>query len=429
MKIRNGFSLIKLDRLCLVLALIGLSACGSVGVLAPTPNIFGNGAYPVGDVSRNNQTTQPSIFYMTDRFAEQVEGETVYGAERSNATVFGASTVSFGDDLDWASLSAASGQAMRSDEIDLSVVSTREILKFDETPNPFTIVNGSPVRTPEAVQSYNSKRAIFHDEIRKQMRLSGKNEVVIFVPGFNNTFEDGLFALANIWHFSGRQGVPILYSWPAGAGGLFGYFRDRESGEFTIFHLKEFLSQLTEIRELRKIHIVAHSRGTDVITTALREMIIATRNQGKNAKTELKIANLIMAAPDLDFAVVRQRLIAEGFGASIGQITVYMNRGDTALGIAQRLMAGQRFGRLSQDQLQDVDRQIFSQVKTVSFVNVDGVTGLTGHAYYRTNPGVLSDVARIIGESAPPGSAARPLRRIDGNFWNMPIGYPQNGAF
>ena len=166
-----------------------------------------------------------------------------------------------------------------------------------------------------------------------------------------------------------------------------------------------------------------------MITTALREMIIATRNQGKNAKTELKIANLIMAAPDLDFAVVRQRLIAEGFGASIGQITVYMNRGDTALGIAQRLMAGQRFGRLSQDQLQDVDRQIFSQVKTVSFVNVDGVTGLTGHAYYRTNPGVLSDVARIIGESAPPGSAARPLRRIDGNFWNMPIGYPQNGAF
>ena len=223
--------------------------------------------------------------------------------------------------------------------------------------------------------------------------------------------------------------MPILYSWPAGAGGLFGYFRDRESGEFTIFHLKEFLSQLSEIPELKKIHIVAHSRGTDVISTALREMIIAERNQGKDPKRSLKIANLVMAAPDLDFAVVRQRLIAEGFGASIGQITVYMNQSDTALGIAQRLMAGQRFGRLSQNRLKDVDREIFAQVKTVSFINVDGVKGLTGHAYYRTNRNVLSDIARIIRESARPGSPSRPLRRIDGNFWNMPVGYPNSGAF
>ena len=429
MKKHNGSPLAHLQRLCLVVALIGLSACGSARVLAPTPNVFGNGTYPEGDVSLSNQTTQPTIFFMTDRFAEQVDGEPVFGTERSSGTVFGASTVSFGDDLDWVSLSAASGKAKRSDKIELSVVSTREILKFDKTPNPFAIVNGVPVRTQEATLSYNRKRAIFHAEIRKQMQRAGKNEVVVFVPGFNNSFEDGIYSLADIWHFTGRHGVPILYSWPAGAGGLFGYFRDRESGEFTIFHLKEFLSQLSEIPELRKIHIVAHSRGTDVITTALREMIIATRSKGKNPKTELKIANLVMAAPDLDFAVVRQRLIAEGFGAAIGQITVYMNRGDTALGIAQRLMAGQRFGRLSQDQLKEVDREIFAKVKTVSFVNVAGVKGLSGHDYYRTNPGVLSDIAKIITESAPPGSSARPLRRIDGNFWNMRIGYPQNRAF
>ena len=428
MQTRIEYPFVSLHRFCLLVVLIALSACSPARVLAPTPNIW-NGAYPEGDVSPSNQTTQPTVFYITDRLADRTDGAAVYGSERSSSMVFGASTVSFGEDLDWASLSAASSEARRSDKISLNVVSNREILKFDKTPIPFTIVNGVPVRTRKAIQTYNRKRAIFQAEIRKQMRLAGKNEVVIFVPGFNNTFEDGIYSLADIWHFSGRHGVPILYSWPAGAGGLFGYFRDRESGEFTIFHLKEFLTQLSEIPELRKIHIVAHSRGTDVITTALREMIIASRSKGQNPKTTFKVANLVMAAPDLDFAVVRQRLIAEGFGAAIGQITVYMNRGDTALGIAQRLMAGQRFGRLSQDQLKEVDREIFSQVKTVSFVNVDGVRDLTGHAYYRTNPGVLSDIATIITESAPPGSSARPLRRIDGNFWNMPVGYPQNGAF
>lgn len=411
-------------RVLVLVALFGLSACSPIRVLAPTPNIFTNGAYPQSEIPQAYQTAQPSIFYITDRFATQRDGALFYGAERSSSMAFGVSTVSFGEDQDWQSLSTASGQVKRNEKIELSLVGNREILRFDKTPTPFAIVNGKPVPLPDAAASYNRKRAEFQAQIREQMRLANKNEVIIFVPGFNNSFEDGLFSLADIWHFSGRRGVPIVYSWPAGAGGLFGYFKDRESGEFTIFHLKEFLLQLSQIPELRKIHIVAHSRGTDVTTTALREMIIAVRNQGKNPKTELKIANLIMAAPDLDFAVVRQRLIAEGFGAAMGQVTVYMNRGDTALGLAQRLMAGQRFGKLTESRLKAADKDIFSEVKTVNFVNVEGVRGLTGHAYYRTNRNVLSDIATIIRQSARPGSPARPLRRIEGNFWNMSAEYP-----
>jgi esterase/lipase superfamily enzyme len=416
--------MINLRRLILLVALIGFSACSSVRVLAPTPNVFTNGGYPQGDIPPAYRTTQPSIFYVTDRYEERRDGDLSYGAERSSSMAFGVSIVSFGEGQNWQSLSSASGQAKRDTKIKFGIVESREILRFDKTPIPFEVVNGRPVRTPEAVASYNRKRAEFQDHIRQQMRIANRNEVVIFVPGFNNSFEDGLYSLADIWHFSGRRGVPVLYSWPSGAGGLFGYFTDRESGEFTVFHFKELLKQLSQIPELRKIHIVAHSRGTDVTTTALREMIIAVRNQGKNPKTALKIENLVMAAPDLDFAVVRQRLIAEGFGAAIGQVTVYMNRGDSALGISQRLMSGQRFGTLMQGRLKEVDRDIFSEVKTVSFVNVEGVKGLTGHAYYRTNRNVLSDIGTIIRNSARPGSKSRPLTRLQGNFWSMPKEYP-----
>lgn len=416
--------MIFLRRFFLLIALIGLAACSSVRLLAPTPNVFANGAYPVGDISPAFQSAQSSIFYVTDRTAVEKDGRLTYGPERSSSMVFGAATVSFGEDQDWQSLSTASGAAKRTEKLPLEVLNTQELLKFDATPIPFRVVNGRPVRNPTAVASYNQKRTDFQNQIREQMRAANKNEVTVFVHGFNNSFEDAIFALADIWHFSGRNGVPIAYSWPSGAGGLFGYFTDRESGEFTVFHLKEFLTQLSQIPELRKIHIVAHSRGTDVTTTALREMIIAVRNQGKNPKTVLKIENLIMAAPDLDFSVVRQRLIAEGFGASIDQITVYMNRGDTALGIAQRLMTGQRLGKLTAADLQPPEREIFSEVKTVNFVNVEDVKGITGHAYYRTNRNVLSDIAAIIRESAAPGSPSRPLNRIEGNFWNMPSKYP-----
>lgn len=403
---------------------VGLSACSSVRVLAPTPNIFANGAYPQSEISQGYRTAEAPIFFITDRNATH-QGEALsYGNKRSSSMAFGASTVAFGKDQNWQSLSAASGQTTRGEKLPLSILENQEILRFDPTPTRFRVVNGKPVKLSGATASYNRKRAAFQDQIREQMRIAGKNEVIIFVHGFNNSFEDGVFSLSDIWHFSGRNGVPIAYSWPAGAGGLFGYFKDRESGEFTVFHMKELLTQLSEIPEVRKIHIVAHSRGTDVTTTALRELIIAVRSQGKNPKKVLKIENLIMAAPDLDFSVVRQRLIAEGFGASVGQITVYMNRGDTALGISQRLMAGQRLGKLTSDDLKPAEREIFAKVKTVNFINVEGVKGLTGHAYYRTNRNVLSDIATIIRQSAVPGSPSRPLDRIDGNFWNMPSEYP-----
>ncbi|MEP4199183.1 MAG: alpha/beta hydrolase [Aliishimia sp.] len=406
------------------LTLLSVSACSSVRVLAPTPNVFADGAYAQSGVALAHQTAQPSVFFVTDRVPARQNGVLSYGSERSSSMAFGASKIAFGKDQTWQTLSAASGATKRHEKIPLKVIESREILRFDATPIPFSVVNGKPVRLPEAVTSYNRKRALFQAQIREQMRLAKKNEVVIFVHGFNNSFEDGLYSLSDIWHFSGRRGVPIAYSWPSGAGGLFGYFTDRESGEFTVFHFKEFLSQLSEIPELEKIHIVAHSRGTDVTTTALRELIIAVRNQGKDPKKVLKIANLVLAAPDLDFSIVRQRLIAEGFGAAMGQITVYMNRGDTALGLSQRLMAGERFGRLSANGLEAADQQIFSAVKTVSFVNVEGVKGLSGHAYYRTNRNVLSDIGTIIRQSSRPGSTSRPLVHIQGNFWNMPTAYP-----
>ncbi|MEP2532304.1 alpha/beta hydrolase [Shimia sp.] len=407
-----------------VVILLLLAACSSTRVLAPTPNVFANGGYPQSDVAPALQTTQSSIFYITDRMPELKDDALSYGSERSSSMAFGVTDVSFGEDGDWPSLTAASGAVKRDMKLPLSIVENREVLRFDPTPIPFKVKNGRPERIPEAVRSYNAKRADFQAQVRKEMRRSGKSEVVVFVHGFNNSFEDAVFSLADIWHFSGRKGVPIAYSWPAGAGGLFGYFTDRESGEFTVFHLKEFLTQLSQIPELRKIHIVAHSRGTDVTTTALREMIIAVNNQGKNPKTVLKIENLILAAPDLDFSVVRQRLVAEGFGAAIGQITVFMNPGDSALGLSQRLMTGQRFGRLEVEDINPAEKEIFSEVRTVNFVNVEGVRGLTGHAYYRTNPNVLSDIAILIRNGGMPGSSLRPMTRIEGNFWTMSESYP-----
>ena len=88
---------------------------------------------------------------------------------------------------------------------------------------------------------------------------------------------------------------------------------------------------LSQIPELGQIDIVAHSRGSDVVTTALRELIIEARGAGIHPKLALKTGTFIMAAPDIDIDIVRQRLQAERFAEAFEQINLYINPADRAL--------------------------------------------------------------------------------------------------
>jgi len=130
-----------------------------------------------------------------------------------------------------------------------------------------------------------------------------------------------------------------------------------------------------------------------------------------------------MAAPDLDYGVVTQRLIAEKFGPAIGKITIYMNESDSALGIAQTLMKGIRFGKLTAQKQSEREAQIFQNIRNVCFVNVKGVKGFVGHGYFKDHPGALSDIIKLITTDALPGSEERPLTLIESNFWSLDRSY------
>jgi esterase/lipase superfamily enzyme len=256
------------------------------------------------------------------------------------------------------------------------------------------------------------------------MEQAGDNEVLIFVHGFKNTFDYAAVSLAELWHFIGRRGVPMLYSWPAAHKGMFGYFIDRESGEFTIYHLKNLIRSLASFSEVERINILAHSRGTDVVTTALRELIIEARAAGHSPRELYRIENLIMAAPDLDFDIVRQRLMAEKIGPAFGQITVYTTDADKALKASQTLMSGTRFGRIDASDLGEQEQAIFNIVRNVAFINVNDVKSYVGHGYYLSSPSTSSDIIRVINTGSKPGDPERPLIHENLNFWDMPVGYP-----
>ena len=130
-----------------------------------------------------------------------------------------------------------------------------------------------------------------------------------------------------------------------------------------------------------------------------------------------------MAAPDLDFDIVRQRLIAEKIGPAFGQITVYTTDTDKALNMAQTLMSGIRFGQIRESDLGEQEQLIFTAVKNVSFIDVKGVQSYIGHAYFLNNPSTSSDIIQIINHRSKPGNPKRPLTNRMLNFWEMPVDY------
>ena len=73
--------------------------------------------------------------------------------------------------------------------------------------------------------------------LQERLEASNQKDVILYVHGVNTEFNDAALNLADVWHFSGRHGVPVFYSWPAANEGMFGYFKDRESGEFSIYHV------------------------------------------------------------------------------------------------------------------------------------------------------------------------------------------------
>ena len=410
----------------LVLATLILTACSSTQKLMPTPNIYVDGGnYPELSVPQDLKSNKVDLLFVTDRAPEtSADGSLIYGTGRSASVGFGSAVVEIGHDLGWQQLVEMSESSSRKTSPPLQVISRTELDRFPPTPHAFLVVDGEVREDPEVRIKYDRAAAQLRQEIARRTQLTGDKEIHIFVHGFKNSFDTAAGSMAEFWHFIGRRGVPILYSWPAAHKGMFGYFVDRESGEFTIFHLKNLIRLLGSFPEVERINILAHSRGTDVTASALRELIIEARAAGHSPRKLYKIENLIMAAPDLDFDIVRQRLMAEKIGPAFGQITVYTTDADKALGLSQTLMSGTRFGRIDDTDLGEQEQAIFSIVKNVAFINVNGVKGFLGHSYFLSSPSASSDIIQVINTGSKPGEPKRPLIHQKLNFWDMPIGYP-----
>ena len=289
-----------------------LAACSSAVHLSQPPDLYLDGRnYPSGLMPLTLQVVEAPIFHVTDREPLNVPGGgTRYGTGRSDAMAFGQAEIRFGA-ADWQDQVRRTHVDQGGQISKLSVTQIGELVRFSDIPLPASRRDGGLRVLPDAARAYAARTDAFQDAVRAEVKRTGNGRILVYVHGINNDFDDSVQTLASLWHFTGRRSTPISFTWPAGNGGPLGHFQDREAGDFSVYHAREFLRMLAEIPEVEDMDFVAHSRGTSAMTQTLRERVIFNRARGVASKLAMNTGTLILAASDIDVGIVHQRLGAE----------------------------------------------------------------------------------------------------------------------
>lgn len=243
-----------------------------------------------------------------------------------------------------------------------------------------------------------TRRDVFRDEAAFRADLSQAiartgGEAVIFVHGFNNTFAEGTYRIAQMSHDLELAGVVIHYSWPSAAQPL-SYVYDRDSALFARDGLESLLYEV-ERAGARRIILVAHSMGSALTMETLRQTAIR-----KEDSLLGKIAGVILISPDIDVDVFRAQ--AKSVTRLPQPFIVFSSERDRILQLSARL-SGQsdRLGSLTDlGRLADLP---------VTFLNTSAFTKGAGHFNLGNSPALIRLIERLttVDEALDADRAAR----------------------
>lgn len=344
--------------------------------------------------------TTVEVYYVTTRRpTEGPGGGAHYSAEPGHQTRFGTANVRFGDE-GWDSYrladAIAAGRRVRS-RLD-------EVRELD------------PARENEA----------FFGALRGS---DGPHDVIVYVPGFNASFEELLRLVGEMSYFLGGEPKVVLYAWPAHSHPL-AYNMDRRRARGSAGSFREFLAMVAERTDAARIHVVTSSAGAPVVTDALAMMHEEFEGlTPAEIRERTRIGELVFAAADQDSGEFFD-MLRSGAAAIAEHITVYSSRDDLGLVLTRHLGSGDiTIGRLPAhlDALETESLREASGLVTVVDATrasrIAGRGGIWAHSYWYQNPWVSTDLLGVLRHRQDPtrrGLTPGP----DGVLWQFPADYP-----
>jgi esterase/lipase superfamily enzyme len=231
-------------------------------------------------------------------------------------------------------------------------------------------------------------RDVFVANLKDSLASAAEHDVLIFVHGYNVTFEDAARRagqLAVDLKFAGRT---LLYSW-ASAADTKKYTVDESTIDWSRDHFEAFLQLALGEIGAGKVHIIAHSMGNRAVINTLERVTSWQLPAGA-----ARLGQVIFAAPDID----RDRFVqlAAKFKGCAARVTLYASSRDVAL-LASKFVHGYPRAGEAGDTLTIVDG-----VDTIDASLVD--TSLVGlhHSYFGEKRSILNDMFNLIVQQLAP---------------------------
>lgn len=247
----------------------------------------------------------------------------------------------------------------------------------------------------------------FREQVDGQLAScrEGQRHAVVFIHGYNNSFQEAAVRAAQIGFDLGVSGAMAFFSWPS-RGRRRSYLSDTESIFASAQAITDFLVEVANLPSVEHVHVIAHSMGNRGALEAIRRIASdAERLSGR------RFDAFILAAAD----VATEVFIRDG-GAllEVGErATIYVSAKDEALSWSMFLNEHERVGF-------HPPICVLDGFETVAVENVD--LEKMGHGYIASNRVVLTDIHTFMFDKKPAAERfGLEQRSEDGGkpFWVM----------
>jgi esterase/lipase superfamily enzyme len=254
------------------------------------------------------------------------------------------------------------------------------------------------------VEIFEQNKFLDHLHVSLDQLSLSERDLLIFIHGFDTSFEDSVRRTAQIAYDLDFRGPAILYSWPSEAK-FAQYITDETNIEWTTPHLEEFLLLLMKDSGASAINAIAHSMGNRALARVVKD--IDRSNLPEGAAT---LRHIVFAAPDIDAGTFRQ--FAQEFSQQAQRLTLYASSKDVALKLSKKLHGDYPRAGESGNNL-----VIVSDVDTIDATHVD--TGLFCHSYVGDSRSILNDIFYLLKHDVPPDERFGLVRKTFRNlcFW------------
>ena len=248
-------------------------------------------------------------------------------------------------------------------------------------------------------------RARFVDFMRAKLasRPQGQRTTLIYIHGYNVDFNEAAIRAAQIGFDLKVDGETAFFSW-ASRGDVKAYVADGATIRASELHLQEFITTILDNPAAERIDILAHSMGNQALLGVMERI-----RQQKGTAAFNRIANVILAAPDVDIDEFRQ--LASVYPSVARRTTLYISSKDLALKSSGIVNDHPRAGFTP-------PVTIVPGIDTVEVSDID--LTVLGHGYFAEAGAVLYDMFDLLKSNRGPEQRVRlaPKRTPDNReYW------------